>query len=308
MAAPSAVFSHGEDTGQSAERWVERARGRDSFELTCYAPTRTHAAYAVGQPAPDYPHMRIVEAQREQDIGSWLHRLQCEGIASQTQDFKELSRSDRSPEEGWDEVSLTIYTRVPDDARWRKGARLQRTNEDVTPPAGYENMYITDVGKIWSDADGYYELPLTLLGLRGTKPYKRRINGAVVTSVTRSDGTTAILADRYENFPPTDSGTNDSLGASDGEEIEYDAASLSVSDTHVTAEAPPTELVGQPWTPPDAPDVVVLTLYGESVKKFWPFGWVCTSMPCEKLAVTGAELWVVTVNYIFRLSTIPVTL
>lgn len=181
---------------------------------------------------------------------------------------------------------------------------------------GYEYLWITDRTKrkargceaaLRLGLTGYYQLDLQFKGLKGSKPYKRRINGNIVTSVSRLNGIVYLTADRYEDFPPVDSGTNDELSGPDLE-VEYDAASISVSDTYITTSPPPTEYVGQPWTPPDAPDVVVLVLTGEAMKYFFPYGWYCNSMPCEKIGVTGAEAWVVTVNYAFRVFRIPVTI
>lgn len=305
MAAPQQVHVHGEDNFQCGpERWISRGRGRDAFEVPYLAPSREHAAYQPGQPAPGYAYMRIVEARQEQDGLAWVHNLTCEGIASQTQDWKELSRIDRSPEEGWDEIALTIYTRKPDDGRWRKGARLQRTDTDVTPPAGFENMFIVDRSQVWTEADGYYELNLVLKGLVGSKPYQRSINGAVVTSSSRFAGYTILTDDIFQNYPPTDSGSNASL---DGDSIliEYDAASVTVSDTYLTSTEPPTEYIGRFWNPPDPPDVTVLTLSGEETKYFWPYGWKCVSM--NSLKLPGCNVWVVTVNYIYQVPSIPVT-
>lgn len=285
------------------ERLVQRHREPDSIPLSCQAESAS--AYAVGTEIGDYPNMPIVERERTKDGPLYLYRLLLEGIVDEEQLFIELDYEESTPEEGWDEIRRVVFTRDPDHYWFTKGERLVDESTNIVLE-GFENLYITDRAKRKHRANGYYEVAMVLKGLKGDKPYKRRISGNVVTSVTRSDGTTAIIADRYQNWPPVDSGTNDSLGADDGEEIEYDAASLSISDTHVTTEAPPTEYIGQPWTPPDPPDVVVLTLYGENVKKFWPFGWVCNAMPHEKLA--GADVWVVTVNYIFKVATIPVVL
>lgn len=303
MPAPAAYHVHGEDTGTGPERWNERFRGKDTLELECYAPTRDHAAYAVGQPAPGYPHMRIVEAARTEDVASWVHRLTCEGIASQTQDWKELSRIIRSPEEGWDEINLTIYTRKADEARWRKGARIQRADNDPTPVAGLENMYIVDRGVIHTDADGYVEIPLTLRGILGDKSSKRRIDGNSISSVSRipSPGL-ALAATRYTDFPPTSDGTA-TLGLSEGDEVEYDAATIRVTDAEIYVGDPPFDKIGSPWTPPDPPDVVVLTISGEITKYYWPSGWKCVAMPAEKLA--GANVWLLAVTWVYQVQTMP---
>jgi hypothetical protein len=70
---------------------------------------------------------------------------------------------------------------------------------------------------------------------------------------------------------------------------------------------PPTDKIGMPWIPPDPPDIVIIDLSGSFVaeKRFWPSGWVCVSMPCERLAIPSGEMWLVTVNYAFRPSRMP---
>lgn len=305
MSAPDYYIQHGTRNFRiEPERLVSRHREPDSVSLSYQAESAD--AYAIGAEIDGLANLPIVERERTKDGPLYLYRLLLEGIADPAKFFVETDYEESSPEEGWDEIRRVVFTRDPDHYWFTKGERLVDENTNIVIE-GFENLYITDRTKRKHRAAGYYEVAMTLKGLKGAKTYKRRISGNVVTSVTRSEGSIGIVGDRYENFPPVDSGTNDSLSLSDGDEVEYDAASLQISDTHITASPPPTEYIGQPWTPPDPPDVVVLSLYGEKVKKFWPFGWVCNSMPCEKLGVAGADLWLVTVNYTFKVPTIPVT-
>lgn len=287
-----------------ADKLVSRAREIDTLSQMWQAPSREQ--FAIGTAPDGWPGMRIVEIEPSEEIEGQAYeiKLVCEGIADTDRFFIETDYEESTPEEGWDEIRRVVFTRDPDHAWFSKGAQIVSEITGVVIP-GHENLYITDRAVRRHRANGYFEVSMVLKGIKGAKPYKRRISGNVTTSVSRAEGTLGIIGDRYEDFPPVDSGTNDSLGLSDGDEVEYDAASIEVSDTHLLAAAPPTDYVGQPWTPPDPPDVVVLTLYGEKVKKFWPFGWFCRSMPCEKLA--GTNLWVVTVNYTFRIFSIPVT-
>jgi len=304
MPAPASTLSHG-DTGFRIRADFPRRRAQSLHELEQSWCMDSLTDYTVGDAPPDYPKMRIVDIEPldTYDGGSVALRLLCEGILGD-EDYLILSQRERQPEEGWDVVDLVVATLTPDEPRWLKGARLQ--TEEGIPLADYQNLWLVDRDMDHHRAAGFKILALSFKGLKGSKPYKRRINGNVVTSVSRFDGYTVLTGDRYQNFPPTDSGTNDSI-AGDSIEIEYDAASLTVSDTYITTTEPPTQYIGQPWTPPDAPDVTVLVLVGEATKYFWPFGWYCNSMPCEKLAVDGQDAWIVTVNYAFRVASIPVT-
>lgn len=178
------------------------------------------------------------------------------------------------------------------------------TGATITPVRyGYEFLFITDRAQRTHRAAGYYEIAMMLKGLKGSKPYKRRINGNVVSSTSRFDGYSLLEAVRWEDFPPVDSETFDELSGTDIE-VEYDAASLQISDTYLSSDPPPFDKIGQPWTPPDPPDVTVFVLVGVVTKYFWPFNWVCNAMPCEKLA--GADIWLITVNYQFKVLSIPV--
>lgn len=167
------------------------------------------------------------------------------------------------------------------------------------------NMFVFDVNVV-DDSTDWKTADITYRGLELLKPYERTITGNVVTSSSKSDTTTVILADRWENYPPTDTGTDNSLGVDAGDQMEYDQAGLSVTDTYLTTTEPPTEKIGQPWNPPDAPDVAVLTLYGENYKYFFPFGWKCTAMPVQK--IPGRDVWLVSVTWAYQVSSIPTTL
>lgn len=303
MPLPAQVISHGEDFFQCApERWLERARSVDAFETAWMAPTREEPTLAIGAPAPGHPYMRIVQARREQDSpNAWYHALTCEGIAGNT-DFKELSRVDTQPEEGFDETRLTIYTRSPDDVRWRKGSRLTRSVTDPTPPVGFESMYIIDRAKVWSEADGYFELPLTLKGVIGTKLGKRRTSTSSESTSSKFNGFTILTGDMFTGYPPVDSGLNATLSGT-SLDVEYDSPAVTVTDSIVTTTEPPTDFLGRFWSPTDPPDVSYLTLSGTGVKYFFPFGWKCTDLVTEKL--TGVDVWLVQVSWTYQRITVP---
>ena len=348
-------------------------RSREVHGLQQFWQTDAEDYFALQDAPPNYEHMRIVEIESDLEIPdeAYAQRIECEGIMDDSL-YIEIDRAEQSPEEGWDEIRLQIFTRDPDAARWQKGQRLQSavvpnvtaeadddiltkinhglvtgqlcsiefasgftglssgsfyyairlsdstfklattaalagagTGIDITPiPVGFEFMFIAERGHRVHRARDYYMLDLTLRGVKGAKPYKRRINGAATSSASTFDGYTLLTADVWENFPPVDSGDNATLSGTDLD-LEYDSASLSISDTYLSSDPPPTDKIGLFWTPPDAPDVSVLTLSGVGTKYFFPFGWKCASMPAEKLA--GADVWIITVNYIYQPATMPTT-
>ena len=87
--------------------------------------------------------------------------------------------------------------------------------------------------------------------------------------------------------------------------IEYDAATISLSDTYISISAPPTEYIGQFWNPPSPPTVTVMSLSGAATKYFYPFGWKCTSMNAEQ--IPGTTLWLITVNFAYQVLSMPTT-
>jgi hypothetical protein len=152
------------------------------------------------------------------------------------------------------------------------------------------------------DNTDWQRCELKWMGLEETKPYRRSINGQVVTSNSQFDGLTILTDDVWQNYPPTDSGSNAILSGTDLD-IEYDAATLSLSDTYISTSAPPTEYIGQFWTPPSPPTVTILSLAGTGTKYFYPFGWVCKSMNAEQ--IPGTTLWLITVNFAYQVPSIP---
>lgn len=169
----------------------------------------------------------------------------------------------------------------------------------------FPNLFLFDVS-IVDDSTDWKTADLTYRGFEALKPYERTITGNVTTSSSKSDDTTWILADRWENYPPTDTGLDNSISVDPGDELEYDQCGLSVTDTYLTTTEPATDKVGQPWNPPDAPDVAVLTLYGENYKYFFPFAWVCQAMNVQK--IPGRDVWLVAVTWIYRVFSMPTTL
>lgn len=75
---------------------------------------------------PGYEHLRIVELEPEIEIPDVACEvmLRGEGIAN-GDTWKELDRQNNSPDTGWDEISLEIYTRDLAAGRWGKGERMQ---------------------------------------------------------------------------------------------------------------------------------------------------------------------------------------
>lgn len=82
-------------------------------------------AYPLDSAPPDYPNLRIVEREQlPRAGGGYTYTITAEGIADD-RSYIALSHDEECAEEGWDTVAITVYTRFPNDARWRKGEQLQ---------------------------------------------------------------------------------------------------------------------------------------------------------------------------------------
>lgn len=284
------------------DKLVKRAQEVHSLSGHWQVPSSGY--FKPGDNAPGYDRMRIVSVDEDPEIidetqGAYEQRLDCEGIAGDESHLV-LGHAERRPEEGWDECAIRIFTDDPDHARWAKGARLVDDAGALVP--GFEYMFIADRAVRKHRAAGFWEMDLTLKGLRTSKPYKRRINGAETVTTSKFDGSGSLSANIYQNYPPVDSGSDGTLSGSNLL-VEYSQPGISLSDTLISTTAPPTDKIGQFWTPPDAPDISILTLIGEADKYFFPFGWKCVSIVSEKLA--DASVWLVTYNFVYQVSHMP---
>lgn len=379
--APDKTIKRAQEIHTLTQRW--QAADMERFTLGAIPPDMAGDETA----SSDYAGMRIVEVEPDDEIPdrACTIRTLSEGILDGSP-WLEIGLDERETEEGFDEISRTIFTEDPDAAQWLKGARIVETaitgvtgeadddkltkaahglttgqlftitfasgftgltsggeywaiviDEDnikaatsnanaiagtaiditgdgtdatITPVTiGYEYLFVCDRAKRKHRAAGYYELQLLLKGLKGTKPYKRLINGQAVESVSKFNGGVILSMDIMSGYPPVDSGSNIGLSG-DSLEVEVFTPEVTVADTMIWVGDLPTDYIGIAWTPPDAPDVVIIDLSGsfEAEKYFWPSGWVCVSMPAEQLAISTATISVVTLNFAFRRESVPTRL
>lgn len=172
-----------------------------------------------------------------------------------------------------------------------------------SPHRSYPYLFLCNNTQSDDNTD-WQRCELVWRGLEETKPYKRTINGAAVSSTSRFVGIATITSDILTGYPPTDSGSDASLSGTDLE-VEYDASSVALTDTYLTTTEPRTDYIGFPWVPPDPPDVFIFSINGTGapLKYFWPSGWKVDSMNVEK--IPGADVWIVSVNYRYQIPSIP---
>ena len=110
-----------------------RQRARTIPRLSQRWQARTHDAFAVGDAFPDsgeisgIEHMRIVEIDPEIEIPDEACEIALTGEGIPSGDtWMELDRQNQSPDVGWDQIGLEVYTRDLTEARWAKGERLKK--------------------------------------------------------------------------------------------------------------------------------------------------------------------------------------
>jgi hypothetical protein len=187
--------------------------------------------------------------------------------------------------------------------------KLSSDGEEMTLhaiPLGLELCFITDRRKHHARAKGYYELDLQLKGLLqgegDSKPVKRRINTTAQT-VTDDKFEALVVAGVYVGFPPELTGTA-TFGASGGT-AEFDLPQISVTDTFITDQAPPTWLIPGYWIPTDAPPVNIISTGGSAFTYHFPNGWKCLNLQSEQ--IPGKQLWLLSVTWGYQVGVTPKT-
>lgn len=303
MPAPASIISHGE-TGFRLRSDVPRRRARQIHDLEQTWCMAVANAFNLGDAPPDYPNMRIVEIEPLDTYESSSHalRINCEGFLG-NETHIETSRRESQPEEGWDVLNLGIITRNPELARWMKGAQYQL--ETGATIGGYERMWITDRDVDAHRARDYFELGLTLKGLRYDKPFKRRINTTGQT-VTNDEFPGIIISGVYSGFPPVPTGY-----AMFGPQVipgtvaaEFDLPQISVTDTFVSTTPPPTELVPGYWIPSNAPTVNIITTSFQSDRTYhYPSGWKVLNLQSEQ--IPGQHIWLISLTWGYQIPSTP---
>jgi|GEM_PF-1941320 len=167
---------------------------------------------------------------------------------------------------------------------------------------GYEYLWLTERQQRAHRAATFFDLDLGYKGLRGDKPAKRRISTSAQAVSTKVTGILVLSGDNYVGYPPVDAGTDSLLTGTDLD-VEYDLPGVTITDTLITTTAPPTNLIGQFWSPTDPPTIGGFTIFGDAYTYHVPFGWKCTNLQSEQLA--GQNVWLVSVTWVNQRATSP---
>lgn len=251
-------------------RPVRRPEGLDSLMMR--VQTDAEDSFKDGGAPPLYPLMRIKEAEVTIEVPgqAYEHRLQCDGLMKTP---KEESYKERQPEEGWDEISLTILTTDKD--------ALAHGSEHPD----YEHMVVTDRDPE-RVAPGIWRISVTYKGIMDIKARKRRYssNGKAIKSLTEFV-IAGVAADEPHNW------------VTPRQQITFTERYLSLSP-------PPTELIGQQLTggdiPTDTPTIEdnPVDFLAPDLNWNFPYGWRIEDIQGERL-LDGRDEHDVTVRYAF---------
>jgi hypothetical protein len=289
MPLPPAVISFGAVEEQiGGLRWRLR---RNDFDSCFYSVDSTNESFVIpGSALPGYPTMKAVDVAADQVGDVWVFNNEYKGFKATDELWRLFQSSENSPSEGFDNISLSIATRIPEDPLFARGA--------LSPLTGpHPQMYIMDSAKESTDIPGYTLLNLQLRGQIGSKPYTRRVNAAAQTFTTQGNWTNVNqvneLGEPLYGWP--------SEGA---QPAEFSIPKLSVSDSFVTTTKPPFAGIPANVTPEDAPDFTEFVFYTyDGYRYHWPYGWRRANVTSEQLP--GKSVWFVTITYEFQQKVLP---
>lgn len=175
---------------------------------------------------------------------------------------------------------------------------------------GYESCWIVERRKRKARAPGYWEIDLQYKGIKlgddDSKPVKRRINTTTQT-VTNDKFPGLISSGVYLGFPPELIGTT-LFGPPippGYQPAELDLPQISVTDTFISDQPPPTNLVPGNWIPSDAPPILIINPFSDEYTYHWPYGWKVLNLQSEQ--IPGQPLWFISLTWGYQIPTSPRT-
>lgn len=172
--------------------------------------------------------------------------------------------------------------------------------------AGYEYMWMTDREEEEDEAPDYYHIGCGYKGLIMTDEMpmgvKRRIN---TTAQALSDGNfdAAILIEPVFTGPASNPTATSTSTYMLGGAMEFDLPQISVTDTMISTNAPPTGIVPGNWIPDEAPAVRIISLTGGADIYHFPSGWKILNIVSEQ--IPGQYLWLISVTWGYQRPNTP---
>jgi len=290
MAAPATTISFGALEEQIGG--LKFSLRKNDFDTCSYAIDSASDGFVeCGNALPGYAKMKAVDVRQEQVGDVWVYSAEYKGFKNPLESLRVFARSENSPSEGFDNVSLTIATTMDTEhPLLARGSGIP--NDDNFP-----HMYIVDLSKDVSEVDGFSILNLQLRGMLGDKPMTRRVNG---NQVTIQPSVNWEMADQVNEIGETILG----WPGFSYPNTEFTIPKITVVDSFITMTTPPWGGIPGNFTPADAPDLTDFVFWTSGAVRYnWPFGWRRANVTSEQ--IPGKDLWFVSVTYEYQHKILP---
>lgn len=264
-----AIISHGDTAPLLTERRITRRLDGLDTGVIRYTTTDPDA-FSEGQSLPDAPGLIIQQAELDQDGLDFDFTLSVLGVDG----VKPARRLKGFPDRRY---NLLDFDRVEDAWLTSNPSLIQ---EGQTGNFGGTTVCLSASDKLIHP--GWYEVRGSFIGiLRNRKDRKR---------VIRSNGFTVSGDTITVNLPG---------GWTTPRKGQAQLPQVVVEDTYIGFNPPPTHLIPGPATPPNAPNVKVITVTGDDVTSYWPAGWYLSSVGGNQIGERG--LWESTWIYTYQM-------
>jgi hypothetical protein len=290
MASPAPVLSFGALEEQIGG--LKFSLRKNDFDACSYSIDSASDGFVeVGDALPGYAKMKAVDVRQEQVGDVWVYNSEFKGFKNPLETLRVFARSENSPSEGFDNVSLTIATTMDTThPLLARGAGIP--NDDSFP-----YMFIVDRTKEVSEVAGFNILNLQLRGMLGDKPMTRRVNG---NQVTIQPSVSWEMANQTNAIGETVTG----WPGFSYPNTEFTIPKITVVDSFITTTTPPWGGIPGNFTPEDAPTLTDFVFWTSGAVRYnWPFGWRRANVTSEQ--IPGKDLWFVSVTYEYQHKILP---
>jgi hypothetical protein len=257
------VISHGAEVVLMESRTRTSVTALDDVVLTYCVPRR--GMFVKGGTPEGFPGLRITDLDEREDGGDIIATVYAGGLVGET--TRRIGEDWRLSIEGWDECLVTVV--ALDTASFTLGSAL----------SGSASMFLVEVGKRKRMDGRWSQYSLVYQGIKDTKLTQRSIT-VNEDIYAPSDPIIVDLPNGWDEAAPG----------------EVSMPRVVVTDTITTSTAPNTAAIPGNATPPDAPTIQSLSIFGPNLRRVWPNEWKIASMDSREL-YKGAGVYILTISY-----------
>jgi hypothetical protein len=255
MAAPASILYVGDWTAPRliAKRITQRFGELDTARLRYVSTAST--PFSDGQAAPGMSGFYLDEVESEQQGGRYIHDCSAVGLAGQKRTKGHPQRNDEYLD--WDTVTDEYLT---------TNANVFRSGQ----LGSYGGTTVCTSATSVPVLGGIFRVRGTFRGIITAKVRERTIS---------SNGQTVSGDTITVNLPG---------GWNTPRKGQAQLPKVTVTDKYRGTSAPPTNLIPGPATPPNAPAVKIISVFGD-VTRYWPAGWHLAGVSGTQIGTSG--LW-----------------